>query len=102
LPSLLPLVFESIQPHRFIGCISVQYKRLVVGPRGMHIGPGYIHDIEDWPRLKNKKEVERLLGLINYQSAFIEEYTQMAPPRNPFQGPGYRLGKAEQLSNSNL
>ena len=44
----------------------------------MHIGPGYIHDIEDWPRLKNKKEVERLLGLINYQSAFIEEYTQMA------------------------
>jgi hypothetical protein len=43
----------------------------------VHIGPGYIHDIEDWPRLKNKKEVERLLGLINYQSAFIEEYTQI-------------------------
>jgi hypothetical protein len=56
----------------------VEFLGRVVGPRGMHIGPGYIHDIEDWPRLKNKKEVERLLGLINYQSAFIEEYTQMA------------------------
>jgi hypothetical protein len=25
----------------------------------MHIGPGYVKDIEDWPRPKNKKEVER-------------------------------------------
>jgi hypothetical protein len=29
----------------------------------MHIGPGYVKDIEDWPRPKNKKEVERFLGL---------------------------------------
>ena len=52
----------------------------VVGPRGMHIGPGYVKDIEDWPRPKNKKEVERFLGFTDYHKAFFEEYTQMALP----------------------
>jgi hypothetical protein len=40
----------------------VEFLGRVVGPRGMHIGPGYVKDIEDWPRPKNKKEVERFLG----------------------------------------
>jgi hypothetical protein len=52
----------------------------------MHIGPGYIHDIEDWPRPKNKKEVERFLGLTNYHRAFIEEYTQRALPLQALRG----------------
>jgi hypothetical protein len=60
---------------------------LVVGPRGMHIRPGYVKDIEDWPRPKNKKEVERFLGFTDYHKAFFEEY------RNLFPGPGCRLGK---------
>jgi hypothetical protein len=45
---------------------EVEFLGRVVGPRGMHIGPGYIKDIEDWPRPKNKKEVERFLGFTNY------------------------------------
>jgi hypothetical protein len=40
----------------------VEFLGRVVGTRGMHIGPGYIKDIEDWPRPKNKKEVERFWG----------------------------------------
>jgi hypothetical protein len=38
---------------------EMEFLGTVVGPRRMHIGPGYIKDIEDWPRPKNKKEVER-------------------------------------------
>jgi hypothetical protein len=41
----------------------------------IYIGPGYIKDIKNWPRPKNKKEVERFLGFTNYHRAFIEEYT---------------------------
>ena len=50
---------------------EVEFRGRVVGPRGMHIGPGYVNDIEDWPRPKNKKEVEMFLGFTNYHRAFI-------------------------------
>jgi hypothetical protein len=59
---------------------EVEFLGRVVGPSGMHIGPGYVKDIEDWPRPKNKKEVERFLGFTDYHKAFFEEYTQMALP----------------------
>ena len=65
---------------------EVEFLGRVVGPRGMHIGPGYIKDIEDWPRPKNKKEVERFLGFTNYHRPFIEEYTQMALPLQALTG----------------
>jgi hypothetical protein len=41
---------------------EVEFLGRVVGPRGIYIGPGYIKDIKNWPRPKNKKEVERFLG----------------------------------------
>ena len=28
----------------------------------MHIGPGYVKDIEDWPRPRNKKEMGEVLS----------------------------------------
>jgi hypothetical protein len=37
---------------------EVEFLGRVVGPRGIYIGPGYIKDIKNWPRPKNKKEVE--------------------------------------------
>jgi hypothetical protein len=42
--------------------------------------------IKNWPRPKNKKEVERFLGFTNYHRAFIEEYTQMAFPLQALTG----------------
>ena len=51
---------------------EVEFLGRVVGPRGIYIGPGYIKDIKNWPRPKNKKEVERFLGFTNYHRAFIE------------------------------
>jgi hypothetical protein len=30
----------------------------------MHIGSGYVKDIEEWSRPRNKKEMERFLGLL--------------------------------------
>jgi hypothetical protein len=50
---------------------EVEFLGRVVGPRGIYIGPGYIKDIQNWPRPKNKKEVERFLGFTNYHRAFI-------------------------------
>ena len=65
---------------------EVEFLGRVVGPRGIYIGPGYIKDIKNWPRPKNKKEVERFLGFTNYHRAFIEEYTQMAFPLQALTG----------------
>jgi hypothetical protein len=50
---------------------EVEFLGRVVGPRGMHIGPWYIKDIEDWPRPKNKKEVERFLGFTKHPLVFL-------------------------------
>jgi hypothetical protein len=65
---------------------EVEFLGRVVGPKGIHIGPGYIKDIKNWPRPKNKKEMERFLGFTNYHRAFIEEYTQMAFPLQALTG----------------
>lgn len=59
---------------------KVEFLDRVVGPTGMHIVPGYVKDIESWPRPKNTKEVERFLGFTNYHRAFIKEYTQLSIP----------------------
>ena len=34
---------------------EIEFLGRVVEPRGMHIGPGYVKNIEDWPRPKNEK-----------------------------------------------
>jgi hypothetical protein len=64
----------------------VEFLGRVVGPRGIYIGPGYIKDIKNWPRPKNKKEVERFLEFTNYHRAFIEEYTQITFPLQALTG----------------
>ena len=55
---------------------EVEFLGRVVGPKGMQIGPGYIRDIEDWPRHMNKKEVERFLGItiIGHSSKSIHKW----------------------------
>jgi hypothetical protein len=69
----------------------------------MHIGPGYVKDIEDWPRPKNKKEVEKFLGFTNYHRAFIEEYTQMARPLQTLTGKRtYQWGEGQERALDEL
>jgi hypothetical protein len=76
---------------------EVEFLGRVVGPIGMHIEPGYVKDIKDWPRPKNKKEVERFLGFTNYHRAFIEEYTQMALPLQALTGKRtYQWGQEQE------
>jgi hypothetical protein len=65
---------------------EIEFLGRVVEPSGMQIGPGYVKNIEDWPRPKKKKEVERFLGFTNYHRAFIKEYTQMALPLQALTG----------------
>jgi hypothetical protein len=66
----------------------------------MHIGPGNIKDIEDWPMPKNKKEVERFLGFTTYPRACIEEYTQMALPLQALTGKRtYQWGEEQEREN---
>jgi hypothetical protein len=82
---------------------EVEFLGRVVGPRGMHIGPGYVKDIEDWPRPKNKKEVERFLGFTNYHRAFIEEYTQMELPLQALTGKRtYQWGEEQERAFDEL
>ena len=76
---------------------EVEFLGRVVGPRGMHIGPGYVKHIGDWPRPRNTKEVERFLGFTNYHRAFIKEYTQLAIPLQALTGKRpYRWGEEQE------
>jgi hypothetical protein len=42
---------------------EVEFLGRVVGPRGIYIGPGYIKDIKNWPRPKNKNSIKGSVAL---------------------------------------
>ena len=69
----------------------------------MHIGSGYVKDIEEWSRPRNKKEMERFLGFTNYHRAFIKEYTQLAIPLHAFTGKRtYQWGEDQERAFDEL
>jgi hypothetical protein len=82
---------------------KVEFLGRVVGPRGMHIGSGYVKDIEEWSRPRNKKEMERFLGFTNYHRAFIKEYTQLVIPLQAFTGKRtYQWGEEQERAFDEL
>ncbi|XP_059061528.1 uncharacterized protein K02A2.6-like [Achroia grisella] len=47
---------------------------------GMHVDNNKLKAIKDMPKPQDRKSLERFLGMINYLSKFIPNYSQVAPP----------------------
>jgi hypothetical protein len=60
---------------------DMEFLKFKVGQGTVQIDPSKIGGISDWPReLKSIKEVHQILGVLEYQRAFIQDYAQLAKP----------------------
>jgi len=49
--------------------------------RTMHIDPAKLDGIRKWPRvLKDKKDIQRTMGVLQYNKAFVPGFSHMARP----------------------
>ena len=46
--------------------IKVGFLEVVIGPEGVKIDEARIKEILDWPTLKEVKDIQKFLGLVNY------------------------------------
>ena len=59
---------------------EVGFLGVVIGPEGIKIEKEKEKDILDWPTLKEVKDVQKFLGLVNYYQWFIKDFTTIARP----------------------
>ena len=61
-------------------CSEVPFLGHVVGPTGLSVDPAKTRAIQDWPPLRNVKDVQSFLGLANYYRKFMKDFAQMTVP----------------------
>lgn len=59
---------------------KVEFLGRLVSKNGLEIGNEHIRVVQDWPVPRNKKDVQRFLGLANYHRSFIKDYAKMSKP----------------------
>lgn len=73
----------------------------IVNGKSIRMDPAKAQAIVDWPRPKNPKEVQQLLGLWNFYRRFIPSYTSIvAPIRDLLRGNGkeFEFGEAQEAA----
>ena len=59
---------------------SVEYLGLIVSEGELRMDPVKLQAIEDWPRPKTVKEVQKFLGFCNFYRRFVKDYSALARP----------------------
>jgi len=76
---------------------------LIVNGKSIRMDPAKAHDIVDWPKPKNQKEVQQVLGLWNIYTRFIPNYAQrVAPIMDILRGDGKDFHFAEAQEAASL
>ena len=80
----------------FLGC--------VVTTNGIEMDPDKIESIREWPRPTNVKELQALLGFLNYNRQFIPGYSQKALPLTKLtrKDTPYQWGKEQEQAFQQL
>ena len=59
---------------------EVKYIGHIIGKTGTRPGPDKIEAIQEMPTPKNKQELQRFLGFVNYVGKFIPNLSQITTP----------------------
>jgi len=59
---------------------AIEYLGYVITPQGITISPRHTEAIKNYPRPRNVLEVQRFLGLINFQRKFIQNFAMEVKP----------------------
>jgi hypothetical protein len=62
------------------GATSVGFIGYVVDREGIHVDPGKIKAIQEWPRPKSVRDVRSFLGLTGFYRRFVHRYAAIARP----------------------
>ena len=65
---------------------EVEYLGLIVGHGTMWMDPVKIKAVNEWPKPKNKKQLQRFLGFCNFYRRFIKNYSKIARPLHDLTG----------------
>lgn len=61
---------------------EVKFLGFIVSSKGIRPDSDHIKDVLDWPTPKDRKDVQKFLGLINFSHQFIKDFAGIARPLN--------------------
>lgn len=62
------------------GARAVEFIGYVVDSEGIHVQPGKVQAVKDWPTPKSVRNVREFLGLTGFYRRFIDQYASIARP----------------------
>src|SRR3954462_6680088 len=66
--------------------LEVEYLGLLVSEGQVRMDPLKVKGVADWPKPKNKKDIQSFLGFANFYQRFIKGYSEMARPLTKLTG----------------
>ena len=87
-------VLEKLREHKLYAKLSkcefaknsVEYLGHIVTPDGTHLEGEKTRSIHDWPKPRNKKDVQSFLGLLNFYRRFFRDFARIAKPLTTLTG----------------
>ena len=59
---------------------EVSFLGVVMGPNGIKIKKEKMREILEWPAPRCVKDIQKLLGLVNYYRRFVKDFAKIARP----------------------
>ena len=72
----LPVKLSKCEFHKH----SISFLGYVVSDQGLEPDLKKVQLVQEWPTLKNVRDVQAFLGIMNYYRKFIEGFSQIAQP----------------------
>ena len=57
---------------------EVEFLGVVIGLRGVEMQKEKVQGVFNWPTLKDVKDIQKFLGLVNYYHQFIKDFAKIA------------------------
>ena len=59
---------------------EVEFLGVVISPKGVEMQKEKVNGVLNWLALRNVKEVQKFLGLVNYYRRFIKDFAKIVAP----------------------
>ena len=59
---------------------ELDYLGFIVGKEGLKMDPYKVKAVQEWPELKNKRDIRKFIGFANFYRKFIDNYSNIVRP----------------------
>jgi len=79
-------VLQVLQKHKLLLCLEkcefckerIEYLGLVISENEVSMDPVKVVEVQEWPTLENKTDVQTFLGFVNFYRRFIRDFSAKA------------------------